>query len=190
MVRGLFGSYQLISRTRFDEFMPKGLKATSSLITISTSQVESAANIFTQGQVDLQLNVLDREVFVVTSVDLNAGFPDGIAATNTSTRASVSTTSRTSVGSLADSNVLAVSSVSIRSGGFADAGVGFMQVSPETPQSAMDYIGIIATNDFFVQIIGDNNLAAKTVGVRIFGYRAQASADTFAALTQSELLSA
>ena len=170
--------------------MPKGLKQTSGTIVISSSATESAANTFTQEQVDLQLNVLDREVFVVTAVDINMGFPDAQAALNTSSRCSVSTTSRTAVGSLSASNVIAVSNLGIRAAGFVDGGVGFQQMAPETPQGDMDYIGIIATNDFFIQVIGDNNLAAKTAAVRIWGYRAQASADTFAALTQSELLSA
>jgi hypothetical protein len=51
-------------------------------------------------------------------------------------------------------------------------------------------LGIIATNDFFAQVIGQNNVAVKTMSGRIYGVRAQASADIFAALTQSELLSA
>ena len=170
--------------------MPKGLKQTSGTIVISGSQAESAANTFTQGQVDLQLNVLDREVFVVTAVDINSGLPTAQAATNTAVRVSLSTTSRTAIGSLGDSNVLAVSNVGIQASGLVDGGVGFQQIAPETPQGEMDYIGIIATNDFFVQVEGTNNAAAKTGSFRIWGYRAQASADTFAALTQSELLSA
>ena len=170
--------------------MPKGLKQTSGTIVISGSQAESAANTFTEGQVDLQLNVLDREVFVVTAVDINTGFPTAQAATNTSVRMSLSTTSRTAIGTLGDSNVLAIASTGIQASGLVDGGVGFSQVAPETPQGDMDYIGIIATNDFFVQIVGDNNVAAKSGSFRIWGYRAQASADTFAALTQSELLSA
>ena len=94
--------------------MPKGLKETSSLITIGFSTTEAVAGTMSQTKIDLQLNVLDREVFV----------------------------------------------------------------------------GIIATNDFFGQIVGVNNVNVKSLSGRIFGVRAQASADIFAALTQSELLSA
>jgi len=170
--------------------MPKGLTKPSSTIVISASATETAANTFTENEVDLQLNVLDREVFVVTAVDINMGFPDAQAAVNTSSRCSVSTTSRTAIGSLAASNVIAVSNMGIRAAGFVDSGVGFSQLAPDTPQAPMEYIGIIATNNFFIQVQGDGNVAAKTGAVRIWGFRAQASSDVFAALTQSELLSA
>lgn len=171
--------------------MPKGLKPTSSQIVISSIINESAPNIFTEVKVDLQLNVLDREVFVVTAIDLDAASPDGIAATDTSTNMSCSTTSRTTIGQMSDSNVVGVVLSSIRAGGFADAGVGFQSYHPDSPTgSNLEYTSIIATNDFFLQIQGGNNLVLKTGHARLWGYRAVADAATFAALTQSELLSA
>ena len=69
------------------------------------------------------------------------------------------------------------------------AGV-FSDASTETPHAMLDYIALIATNDFHAQIQGVGNTAVKGMDFRVWGYRAQASADTFAALTQSELLSA
>ena len=51
--------------------MPKGLKPTSGVIVISSGITESAADTFTDQKVDMQLNVLDREVFVVTAVDID-----------------------------------------------------------------------------------------------------------------------
>ena len=86
--------------------MPKGLKSTSSLITIGFQVNESGANTFTQGQVDLQLNPLDNEVFVVVGVNLDPGFPDSVAGTSTAVNATVSTTARTTIGSIAESNVI------------------------------------------------------------------------------------
>ena len=170
--------------------MPKGLKSSSGQIIISGQVTESGANTFTQNQVDLQLNVLDREVFVVTAVDIDAFPPDAQAATNTQTAASLSTTNRTTLGTIADSNVIATDNKSIRAAGFVDGGVAFAERHPEVQGSDMEYVGIIATNDFFVQVLGVNNLAARGCQFRVWGYRATASADTFAALTQSELLSA
>ena len=41
------------------------LKKTSEIVSISFSLNESAANTFTQEQIDLQLSPLDQEVFVV-----------------------------------------------------------------------------------------------------------------------------
>ena len=51
--------------------MPRGLKETSSLITISARVDETAANTFTAQKIDLQLNPLDNEVFIVYSIDLD-----------------------------------------------------------------------------------------------------------------------
>lgn len=169
--------------------MVKGLSKPSSPLTVSFSVGETAPNTFTQDQIDLQLNVLDREVFVVTGVNLDNLPPDAIAATDTRVRSSLSSTSRTTIGDLADTNVIASSRDDIRAAGFVDAGVGFSTMYGESPAVGMEYLAIIATNDFFVQIEGDANIGAKAVTGKLYGYRAIADANTFAALTQSELLS-
>lgn len=170
--------------------MPKGLKQNSGQIIISGSLNESGANTFTQAEVDLQLNVLDREVFVVTAVDIDAYPPDAQATVNSQTAASLSTTNRATLGTMADSNVFATDNKSIRAAGFVDGGVGFQETHPEIQGTGFEYVGIIATNDFYVQVQGFGNLNARGAQYRVWGYRAVADAATFAALTQSELLSA
>ena len=171
--------------------MVKGLTKPSSQIIVSSTVTESAPNTFTQAQVDLQLNVLDREVFVVTAIDLDPQMPDAQAAVNSNTEGSLSSTSRATLGQLSDSNVLATASLGIRAAGFVDGGVSFQQNHPDTPAGTeLDYVAIIATNDFFLQVESVGNLATKTMSARVWGYRAVADASTFAALTQSELLSA
>ena len=106
-----------------------GFKKTSSVVTISTLATESAPNTYTQSEVDLQLSALDNEVFVVLAVDLAPNPPDAIAATDTATSVSVSTTSRTTVGSVGDTNVLGAGQSLIRAAGYVDGGVGFQQFS-------------------------------------------------------------
>ena len=90
------------------------LKKTSEIIAIGFSVSESAPNTFAQTQVDLQLNPLDQEVFVVVAIDLDPFAPDAVANTNTSTLMSLSTTSRSSFGNLSTSSVLANSVLDIR----------------------------------------------------------------------------
>ena len=142
-------------------------------------------------QVPLSLDVLNREVLLVYAIDLNTSSPDAQAATNSDVRASLSTTTRTTMGTIADTNVLGASQKSIRAAGFVDGGVAFQDVSPETPTAnALDYIGIVSTNDFFVQIQGANNLGVKTANWRMWCARATVSADIYAALVQGETLSA
>lgn len=167
--------------------MPKELKATSSTVAIGFQLVESAANTFTQGSVDLNLSPLDREVFVVTSINMDPTPPDNVVNTNTRLRTSMTTTSQTAIADLSDSNCLATSNIFIR-GNAANAVL--YASAHEQPPATLDYIGIIATNDFFIQIIGDANASAKQVEGKVFGYRARATADIYAALVQSEVLSA
>ena len=59
------------------------LKRSSSTIVIGARTVEAGPNTFTQSSVDLQLNPLDNEVFVVQAINLDAQAPDAIAATDT-----------------------------------------------------------------------------------------------------------
>ena len=168
--------------------MPKGLKQTSSTVAIGFSVDESAANTFTQGSVDLNLDPLNNEVFVVLAIDLNPTDPDMVTATNTATACSLTTTSQTSVQNLSNSNCMADSVLSIRTD--AVSAVGFQRIAQESPATLLEYIGIIATNDFFVQISGTGNTNAKRVSGKLYGYRARADAAIYAALVQSEVLSA
>jgi hypothetical protein len=167
--------------------MPKGLKSTSSLITIGFSLKEVANNTFIQDRVDLQLNPLDNEVFVVQAIDIQADFPDSVPGLNTAVNAALTTTSRVAMPTLSDSACLATTESAIRDAG---APVGFMESSMDTPPAMLDYIGIISTNDFFVQVEGFNNITTKSLQGKMYGYRARADASVYAALVQSEVLSA
>jgi hypothetical protein len=105
-------------------------------------------------------------------------------------KAGLTTTSQTSIPSLSDANCLARITNSIRAAGYVDGGVGFSTQALETPPATLEYIGIIATNDFFIQTEGGGNLGAKGVSGKLYGYRAVANGDIYAALVQSEVLSA
>jgi hypothetical protein len=170
--------------------MPAGLKQSSSVVAVGFAATETAPNTFTQAQVDLNLSPLDREVFVCLAINMDASPPDSIAGTDTATRAAFTTTSQTAIPSLQDSNCLSRLTLQTMSAGFVDGGVSYSSQALETPPSTLEYIGIIATNDFFVGIQGTANLGAKGVSGKLYGYRAVASADIYAALVQSEVLSA
>jgi len=167
--------------------MPKGLKETSSLITISSIVAESAASTFTSERVDLQLNPLDNEVFVVYGIDIDASPPDLVPGATTQVNASVSTTARTSVGGINSSNVLANAKITTQDNGVTAITNEFS--SDSAPSSQLEYLAIIATNDFFLNIIGANNAGVKAASARLYGVRARADSSVYAALVQSELLS-
>ena len=169
--------------------MVKGLKETSSIITIGAAVVESAANTFTSQQVDLQLNPLDNEVFVVYGVDIDSLEPSVVVGSTTQIRTSVSTTARTTVGDLSDSNVISANRITIQNDGAALLARGEFKAD-SAPATQLPYLAIIATNDFFLNIEGSNNTLARSMTARIYGVRAKADASVYAALVQSELLSA
>jgi len=172
--------------------MPAGLKQTSSPIQISAAVSESAPNTLTTDTIDLNLNALDQEVFVVTQVNIDVDAPDSVLATTTTVDATLSTVLRTSLGSIADANVLASSRRAIicNAAMSPDGGIPFDREDPTFTALSEDYLGIVATSNCFLNIAGVNNGNAKSARVRVYGYRAKADASVYAALVQSEVLSA
>jgi hypothetical protein len=170
--------------------MPTGLKQTSSVVSIGFNATELAPNAFQQTTVDLNLSPLDREVFVVLAINLEPYSPDSVAGVSTGVKSSLTTTSQTAVAQLSESNCLATAIYEIRQNATSTDGAVFQTVGLETPPATLEYIGIIATNDFFVQVEGFGNTSARQLNGKLYGYRATASADIFAALVQSEVLSA
>lgn len=169
--------------------MPKGLKQSSSVISIGFTTAEPAPNTFVQEQVDLNLDPLNNEVFVVLAIDLDVGEPDALAGVDTSTTTSLTSTSQTALANIGATNCLARKQHAIRAAGFVDGGVGFVSAAIESPASQLEYLGIIATNDFFVQLQGSGNVGLKSMAGKVYGYRAKADASIYAALVQSEVLS-
>tara|TARA_Y100000004_G_C8929186_1_gene419118 strand:+ start:78 stop:590 length:513 start_codon:yes stop_codon:yes gene_type:complete len=170
--------------------MPTGLKQSSSTVSIGFSVTETAANTFTQVSVDLNLSPLDREVFVVQGIDMDLTPPDMIGSTNTNVAAALTTTSQTAMVRLSNANCLSSALDSIRADPGGAGFVAFSRNSSDVIPADLDYIGIIATNDFFVSVEGANNTGAKGCSGKLYGYRAIANADIYAALVQSEVLSA
>jgi hypothetical protein len=167
-----------------------GFKKTSDTIAISFGVSETAPNTFIEEEIALQLDVLNNEIFVVLACDLDLTEPDAIAAVNTISRGSVTATTSANVSGLQDTNCIATAKESIRASGFVDGGVSFSRAANQSYTGDVDYIFLIATNNFFVQMEGVNNTTTKSCTGRIWGYRARADASTYAALVQSEVLSA
>jgi len=165
------------------------LKRTSEILTIGTRVLETAANTYTQAQVDLQLNPLDQEVLLIYAVDLQVDAPDQVSGTNTSVSAVLTTTSQPTLSNIGQNLCIAAAASGIRSSA-PNEQVSFESRSlADTPGTSIPYIGIVATNDMFLSIRGGNNLVPKNCFAKIYCARAKADAATFAALVQSEILS-
>lgn len=187
--------------------MPKGLKATSSQIVVSFFTTESAAGTYTEERVDLQLNALDNEVFVVTGVNMDVSDPQlnladpvaNFASAERFTKAILSKQSlnNANIRGLGNPSVFATASKSFQiQNTTALAGgqnllptVPFIEAATEAPYE-VEYLDVIATPDFYVGIVGEGaGTDVANVQGKIYGYRARADAATYAALVQSELLS-
>ena len=172
--------------------MPKGLKQTSPLFSVGAYIGESGANTFTQLEVALPLNTLDREVFVVTDVAVETSNPQ-LDALDTKSTAWVTKTQipAASDPGINDTDVIGLRRTQIEYDAGTGNSVAFEFNSPMnlmgSTGSSTDYIGVIATPNFFVAIQGVNNSSTMWAAVRIWGYRAQATADLYAALVTEEL---
>ena len=186
--------------------MPKGLTRNSSPIQVSSRVSEISPNTFHSVEVDLTLNALDQEVFVVTQVNIDLADPDadaiGLGSSgvgNSSVQCTLSTTARSTVGSIADSNVIAQAKkswsillVSGQQGGGepALASAVFDREDPLFSPTTEEYIGIVATSNMHLNILGNGNISTKGADVRVYGYRAKMDAAGYAALVQRQVLSA
>ena len=168
--------------------MAKGLKRTSELLAFGEFVVETGANTFTQGQITLPLNSLDREVFVVTDVLFHMRDPDLVGGADSAINVQVTKSSQTALQQISNFDVIATKVLSIQNGT-----VGFEQrAAPQgnTTGTMLDYVAIVATENMFVALQGTGNAGVKDASVRIIGYRAQADGGTYSALIASELGSA
>lgn len=160
------------------------------MIVIGAEVEESGANTLTTQQISLQLNALDNEVFVVTAVDIDAQVADqvGGALTGNNVWVTKQDPAGTNPG-FAQSNVIATKVIAQDNRG-GDGFTIYETGSMESPSTTMEYLNIIATPDFFLSIDGSGNTNRMSAACKVYGYRARADASTYAALVQSEVLSA
>lgn len=168
-----------------------GFKKTSGIVAVSFAVAETVVDTAVEEQVALQLDILNNEIFVVLAIDLDPQGPSQVTGVSTQTQMSLCATTQTEPQLLSNSNCLAEERLNIHSDA-ANPGTGavFRQSNGSTPPATLDYIGIIATNNFFVQLKGNNNISTRSGTGRLWGYRAKADGATYAALVQSEVLSA
>jgi len=189
--------------------MPTGLKTTSSPLQISSfiATTAPAGDLFVTKQIDLQLNPLDNEVFVVTGLKIdfaNASqeprvTPEGVF--EISQKCSVSKTALTGYRGIDSNTVVGASEISTFlqvNGSVASPPILVQQYSSletnsmDAPPATQDYLDIIATNDYHLNLFvteGYNLGTDIRANVRLYGYRATASSSVYAALVQSEMLS-
>ena len=168
------------------------LKQTSQPLNIGASLDFADGGGTTATTVTLPLSSLDREVFVVTDIQMEHE-PIGIpaAAGNTVTlNASVNKTGAV-FQTIDNPDTIGSMQVNIQSSATESL---LLQLSRSPDESSTgtvrDYIGVIATPDFVLAGAYASTAGGKpnrSVAVRLTGYRAVATADVYAALVTEEL---
>ena len=144
--------------------------------------------------VTLPLSSLDREVFVVTDIQMDAEpLPLPLAAGEQVTMSASVNKTKTDVIEINDPNCIGTLRRSIRESTVATGGQVYQEAHNPNESSTgtmSDYITIIATPDF--RLAGSYVTTAGGAGnrgvfARITGYRAVATSDVYAALVTEEL---
>ena len=167
------------------------LKKTSPLLNLGSFALFSDGDVNVSSVQTLPLNTLDREVFVVTDIQIDHDpliIPQ-LAGQDVSFNFSVNKT-LTSVQTINSPNCIAHMRYQVTS---TPVGVAIQKTTmPDEASSGTmnDHIGIIATPDY--RLVGSYASTGggdpdRRVYVRLTGYRAQASADVYAALVTEEL---
>lgn len=168
-----------------------GFKKTSQLLNLG-STLDLVDGTPSSLQVSLPLNSLDREVFVVTDIQMDAE-PIPVPAAAGNTVGLSASLNKVGTGVLTINNPQCIGSLRRQAQSTAtDAPMYQESFMPNesTSGTASDFITIVATNDYvltgsFASTVGGT--ANRAVFARITGFRAQATADVYAALVTEEL---
>jgi len=169
--------------------------------------IPTDAQASTLKTIDLQLNPLDNEVFVVTAVKIDftdLPMPDASVSRSGPSHLQVSVLKNQpptgQVQSIASSNCVASARLNFFMRVDTTTLAPVIDIPPytvwentamDTPPATQDYLDIIATDNFVLQFACGEGLASqqRSADVRVYGYRARADSATYAALVQSEMLS-
>ena len=173
------------------------LKKASALMNLGGQVVLVDGAGYTEAEVNLPLDALNREVFVVTDIqiDHNPGLLFDAALGGTEEIAGQATMN-TQLAILGINNPDVIGRFGARTiqGAAANLGTGaaIYNANPDETSSGTqaDYLSIVATPDFFVGGVfatTTGGAANRTVNIRLTGYRAIADTGTYSALIAQQI---
>ena len=170
--------------------MARAYKITSDPFFVNGNVTESALNTFTETQISLPLDSLNREGVLVHAVYFTGSEPDRVVNATSILDFQVTSTSQTGIVGANNANLLAKQQ-KVTTGGVAEfSGPHVIEmVGQNYPYKVEDSLGIIATDDCFLGIKGLAQTNVAGVQCRIVCSRIQLSADAYAALVTNELSS-
>ena len=174
------------------------LKKTSALMNLG-GQLELVDGAgFTETEIDLNMDPLSREVFVVTDFELDYGASmhfDAALGGSVNVSGQITVSSQTTTVNINDPDVIARMQVSTLQGGAANLGAGtYVELKrPDGPSSTgtnRDYLNIVATPNWFIggsYSTTTGGAANRNIHARITGYRATCDVATYSALIAEQL---
>ena len=170
--------------------MAKAYTITSDPFYVNGNATETAADTFTQIEISLPLDALNREGVLVHGCYFSGQEPERVVNNVSQIRTQVTTTSKTAMVGANDANLLARQEKYIIGGAAEFSGPHLVDVlASNDPYQKDDVLGIVATDNVFLAIQGSNQTAAKECQVRLICSRIRLSADAYAALVTNELSS-
>ena len=170
--------------------MAKAYTITSDPFFVNGNVTESAADTYTQTQISLPLDSLNREGVLVHAVYFSGQEPERILDATSQVKLQVTSTSKTAIVGANDANLIASQQKTIVGGTAEYSALTLVdQIGSNMPYSVDDNLMIIATDDCFLGIQGVNQNTVKQAQMRMVCSRIRLSADAYAALVTNELSS-
>jgi hypothetical protein len=170
--------------------MPSAYKVTSDPFYVNGNLTESAASTYTETEISLPLDSLNREGILVHAVYFSGEEPERVPNAISQIRMQVTTTSKTGMVGANDANLLSRQEKYITGGAAEFSGPHVIDViASNEPYQESDNLGLVATDNLFLAIQGTNQGAAKACQFRAVCSRIKLTADAYAALVTNELSS-
>ena len=170
--------------------MAKAYTITSDPFFVNGNLTESALNTFTEAEISLPLDSLNREGILVHAVYWTVTDPSRVAGLLSDIRCQVTATSKTGIVGANDANLISRRETTIVGGAAEFSGPHIVDlVGSEAPYQVSDNLGLIATDNVFLGVEGRNQTVTASASFRMVCSRIKLSADAYAALVTNELSS-
>lgn len=170
--------------------MAKAYKITSDPFFVNGSISESAVDTFTQAEISLPLDSLNQEGVLVHAVYFTTSEPDLNLGLQSAVTVQVTSTSKTALTNANDANLIAKRETLISSGAAEFSGPHIIDfIGSNAPYQESDNLMLIATDNVFFAIKGNNNINPKGGEFRMVCSRVRLDAAAYAALVTNELSS-
>lgn len=171
--------------------MAKAYTISSDPFYVNGNVTMSAANTYTQVEISLPLDSLNREGIIVHAVYFDTSRPESINGTTTQMNMQCTSTSKTTTVGVNDANLIALREaiVSSPASGVLSGPHIFDWLGSDGPYQVKDNLAIIATDNVFLAMASSGYANAASCNVRLVCSRIKLSADAYAALVTNELSS-